>query len=554
MKPSLIVSFLTTVTLLHSPAHAQVLTDLPDPSSMMSSDDSSSNTQTNTTSINNTNQNRTSTQDNGNSSDSSISQSSTPPLSMSGIFNSTATIPSVSRKGGGTVYHFDLQPATFLSGVQLTIKIGKAKIYSVTALTRNGGRVELKKDSSSSAMDSGSQLQLYVASVEDISAIEIRAESFGSEAAIDLSAYSDINVAKLILRDDSPVKPPTPVAPPVVKPAVTVGDRVLWIRSDGNAFYGTVLEIFQSGDARVQFDGYSGIDVIKVADLGKRINCALSGDRFCTGERVLLWTDNYYAGTAISVYSNGYATIVFDGYAQASTIDVTKVSRAVQSSSGISVGDRVGFTNGDGSYIGTVKQIYQNDLAFVLFDGYTTTSAIKAKNLFRQQNCSDNGICVGSRAIFQINGAYYPGVVKNAFSNGQVAIIADGYTGLNYADAKSMGRSVSRLGNLNIGDRLEARVGDSDYLGIVRELFSNNVVKIQFDGYTGYNYLQASEIGKQVNCEGASNICTGDRVVWRPNGQIYTGTVRSVYLNGKIAVQFDGYTGINILNATEVSK
>lgn len=548
MKHSLIVSFLATVTLLHSPAHAQVMTDLPDPGAMTSSDDSSSNTQTQT------NTTTTTTNTTQNDSDSSISQSSVPPLNISGVFNSTATIPSVSRKGGGTVYHFDLQPATFLNGVQLTVKKSKAKIYSVTVLTKNGGRLELKKDSSSSVLDTGSHLQLYVASVEDISAIEIRAESFGSEAAIDLSAYSDINVAKLVLRDDTAVKPPAPPAPPVAKPTIVVGDRVLWIRSDGNAFLGTVLEIFQSGDSRVQFDGYSGVDVIKVADLGKQVNCALSGDRFCTGERVLLWTDNYYAGTVRSIYSNGYARIAFDGYSQESTLDVTKVSRAVQSSSGISIGDRVGFTNSDGSYIGTVKQIYQNDLAFVLFDGYSSTSAIKAKNLSKQQNCSDNGICVGSRAIFKINDTYYPGVVKNAFSNGQVAIVADGYSGPNYVDSKSMGRSVNHLGNLNVGDRMEARVGDSEYLGIVRELFSNNVVKIQFDGYTGYNYLQASEVGKQVNCENTSNICTGARVVWRPNGQTYTGTVRSVYLNGKIVVQFDGYTGINILDAKDVSK
>lgn len=483
MKNSFILSFLASMTLLHSTAHGQIISDLPNPA-----DDQSTQASQATQSAQVSQQTQ------------AVQASGTnAAVNLIARYFGVSTVSEISRKSDGTVYHLDLaQPLPLLS-VEIKVLKGRVKLHEMQLITSKGEHVAVRELKSTPVLDTGAVAQSENLNLNvPIAALEIRAESFQTEADIVITALSDVNKPSLILKKE--VRPTPPPAPPMPLPSpiISAGDRVIYV--DGSSSYvGTVLEVFHSGDARVRFDGYSSVSIINVSLLGKSMNCSYDAYSICRSDRVLYssGSDNY-VGSVKDVFSNGTAQIVFDGYSAASPIRIKELSKTVNcSANGICVGNRVAFNDGSSSYTGLVKEVYRNDKVSVVFDGYSSASIMSSKVLGKAQNCS-NSICRGDRVIYNN--------------------------------------------------------GSNDFIGSVVDAFSDGKAAVRFDGYSASSFVPANSLGKQVRCDAVSGICEGYRVLWSSGESKYAGTVQSVFSNGKAAVRFDGYSAVSILAAASLIR
>lgn len=138
-------------------------------------------------------------------------------------------------------------------------------------------------------------------------------------------------------------------------------------------------------------------------------------------------------------------------------------------------------------------------------------------------------ICSGDRVNF---GAYV-GTAVEAFGNGNVKIAVDGYSGYTYKTANELGKGVPCFQ----GVCAEMRVNFGVYAGTAAEVFSNGNVKIAVDGYYGYTYKTTRQIGVGYRCSGG--LCQNDRV----NFGVYAGTAVEIFSNGNVKISVDGYSG-----------
>jgi hypothetical protein len=110
--------------------------------------------------------------------------------------------------------------------------------------------------------------------------------------------------------------------------------------------------------------------------------------------------------------------------------------------------------------------------------------------------CGENGVCQYDR----VNFGDYVGTAKEVFSNGKVKIKVDGYAGHTYRTTSELGKGVNCFKEICEGNR----VNFDDYVGTAKEVFSNGRVKIKVDGYDGYSFRTANQLGYEIDCSSSS--------------------------------------------------
>ncbi len=87
----------------------------------------------------------------------------------------------------------------------------------------------------------------------------------------------------------------------------------------------------------------------------------------------------------------------------------------------------------------------------------------------------------------------------------------------------------------------------SNYTGQVSEVFNNGQSTVIFSGETWTRVVKTDTLSKAVRCY--KQICMKDRVIYKNA----TGTVMSVYSNGKVFVKYDKF-GWQLARAEWLSK
>jgi hypothetical protein len=145
-------------------------------------------------------------------------------LSVAQSFSQTGVqIGSVSRRTGGSIAKIKLSKPSVIQGLILEVSGASLKLYSVNLNLDNGQSVSLEELSKSEQATSGQTLESANLSTKGlVSSIEIRAESMGGDASLNMSAVSDVADLRLALESmvvaNPPVQRPAPIPePPVVQ-------------------------------------------------------------------------------------------------------------------------------------------------------------------------------------------------------------------------------------------------------------------------------------------------------------------------------------------------
>lgn len=180
------------------------------------------------------------------------------------------------------------------------------------------------------------------------------------------------------------------------------------------------------------------------------------------GERAML---NNYEGTIRTIYSNGTALMLFDD-GSSGTYNLSTFVHIVKSINGWTVGDKIMMNN----YEGTIKNIYSNGTAVIIFDDgsggtYATSSFVRVVK-------SINGWSVSERAMMN----NYEGTIKRLYGNGVADFIFDDGSGGFYNTTKFI-RIVKSLNGWSVGQR--ALMGN--YTGVISKIYANGTAFVVFD-------------------------------------------------------------------------
>lgn len=119
------------------------------------------------------------------------------------------------------------------------------------------------------------------------------------------------------------------------------------------------------------------------------------------------------------------------------------------------------------------------------------------------------------------------------FKNGTLKIDVDDEPGYVYRTARRLGKRVKCYKEVCTG----SRVNFNNYVGTAKEVFDNGNVKIDTDGYPGYEYRKVHKIGVGYRC--SDKLCQGDRVSFGK----HTGTAKEIFSNGNVKIDVDRVPG-----------
>lgn len=152
-------------------------------------------------------------------------------------------------------------------------------------------------------------------------------------------------------------------------------------------------------------------------------NTEIYNDKITVGSRVI--DSGNYVGTVKSIFENGTVTITFDwdGYSALETRKINTLSPSIKCYSNKCVGDKI---VDNGGYTGVIQLVFANGKARAKFDGYSASENRMISNMWKETNCYGN-ICANDRVI---DSGGYIGTVKRVFENGEARVIFDGYGAL----------------------------------------------------------------------------------------------------------------------------
>lgn len=529
MERRLVATVLLALTMMQTSAYAEVISDLPVPG------ESGEMTVTETV---------TTIQHSG-------PKTPPPPVAenVSRQYTGQVQVKELSRKKDGEIRKVTLREPITLQNLEIKILKSRLKVHEVTLLLAGGQRVDVRELRNSAVANTGTTLSSGNLNVsERVAAIEIRAESYGVESDLLLTAMSYAGALNMTaqgpaLKSSTPAPLPAPGNHAEELAVIRVGDKVHF--DNGNDYVGQVLEIFESGKARVKFEGYSEPSIIDVKNLGRSVNCK---NGLCVGDRVLFQnSSNSYVGVITMSFADGKHQVRFPGYSSPSYIRSASLKKSVKCADEICSGDRVVYKSGSNHYAGTVQEVFAGGQASVRFDGYSGNDYVTTQRLNKNKSCA-SGICVDDRVLYYNGSNHYLGRVAEIFGDGSAKVRFDGYGGYDYIKADRLTKPVSSVGGFSVGTRV-LFAGSSVYVGTVREIFANGTAAVRFDGYSGNDYIETKRLGHAMNCSGG--ICVGNRVIY--NNQ-YTGTVREVFSNGYASVKFDGYSSVDHVTIRNLVK
>jgi hypothetical protein len=475
-------------------------------------------------------------------------------------------VKQVSRKTGGTVYHIDLRKPLPLTNIDIKVLGGNVKIREGSVLTIKGERIAIREFKNVQVVPTGSKLFSEILNLTTpLAAIEISAESYVETADIQIEATSDVATPTLRLKVEAP-KPTTPPPPPRpqepgaqapsrVTP-IRVGDRVLYT-SGGSVIFAEVLEMFQTGDIRVHFDGYSSSSLVSISTLSKGINCAAAeGTTICKDDRVM-----YQSGGSImrgfikEVFSNGKVRLLFDGYSTTSMVPLATVSKLTGSSGGYSKGDRVLYVSSNSTMPATVGETFRNGVIYIRQNGYSSDSYTTSSSL-TSAAVSVGDLVNGSTVLYTSGNSITTATVQQLYRNGLAAVRLNGYSSDSIIKTSSLSKATNCRNAICVNNKVLYSTGSSRIAAVVVQTFASDIVQVKLEGYSSPSFVRVGTLFKELNCvnTGSGSICRGNRVIYLSGSSKKTATVVAVFGAENVSVRFDGYSSNSFVPASTLFK
>lgn len=154
-----------------------------------------------------------------------------------------------------------------------------------------------------------------------------------------------------------------------------------------------------------------------------------------------------------------------------------------------------------------------------------------------------NGLCGGYNILYSDS---YSGVIKEVFSNKKARVVLDGYSGLHIVSLSEIAKAVDCYKDFCINRQA---IYSNTYDATIKKLFSNGKAQVTLAGYSGMHIVNVSELSNLLQCSG--NICAGESVMYN---NTYKAKVIKVYANGQAQVTLEGYSGTHMIRVSELSR
>ena len=138
------------------------------------------------------------------------------------------------------------------------------------------------------------------------------------------------------------------------------------------------------------------------------------------------------------------------------------------------------------------------------------------------------------------------GTVTKTFSNGRAEVNYGGWAGAAIRQASSLSISVSYIDGIRVNDRV---LDANDNIGTVTKVFSNGRAQVNYGGWAGAAIKQASSLS--VSVAYIDGLRVNDQVIDANNN---IGTVTMLFLNERAQVYYGGWAGAAIRPARSLSR
>jgi hypothetical protein len=191
----------------------------------------------------------------------------------------------------------------------------------------------------------------------------------------------------------------------------------------------------------------------------------------------------------------------------------------------------------DNGLTGVISAVFPSGEVAVKFDGYTTFNKWPVERLAVTSGCAQkDAYCVGKKVI---NDNGLRGTIGGVFQDGEVAVKYDGYTSYNKWPLNRLARTEGcSEDNYCVANIV---INDKGLSGIVTGVYLDGEVAVRYDGYTTNNKWPTQRLAYTTGCS-SDNYCVND-VIINDNG--LAGSVTGVYKDGEVAVKYNGYTTNN---------
>lgn len=449
MSPRWILNVIAALSIGTPPAHANILTDLPNPADEMDAGQ----------------------------------------FTAAREFRAGLSISNISRRTDGEVHRIELARAQKISGINIKVTESRLKIHEALLRTESGQSIPISRLQSSEALQTGRTLSSGKLQTEaPISYIELRLESFQREATVTVEVLSENSAPELNSRRFPTPEPVTPQEQDRKDAsALKAGDRVLSINTDNTGGYaGTILEIYSNGKASIRDDDDGKTYVRDLNRVGKRISCDQKF-KICEKDKVLSQTTrgNSYFSQVVAVYSNGYAFVRDDDDGQMFLRKASLMSKSVKCGPlNICQGDRV-LSGGSNYYPGTVVTTYSNGISAVRDDDDGKVYARKNEAIFKSVRCLPDraNLCIDAKVLSKGSSQHYTGTVVGIYSNGLI-YIRDNDDQKAYPRRQqnvSVEVQCSQRGNFCTGQRVLSQTTKAYYPGQITHVYDNDLAAIRDD-------------------------------------------------------------------------
>lgn len=136
-----------------------------------------------------------------------------PPAPVQSLREGTVAINTITRQSGGQWYRVLVTEPLALDRVEVSALAVRVKIHEGIVVTQRGQRISIREFQNTPVFDAGSRAVSENLNIrERIVAIDLRMESYGGYAAVEVKALSNEGRPRLALENNEPVRP-TPQPP-----------------------------------------------------------------------------------------------------------------------------------------------------------------------------------------------------------------------------------------------------------------------------------------------------------------------------------------------------
>jgi len=153
------------------------------------------------------------------------------------------------------------------------------------------------------------------------------------------------------------------------------GDRVVFENEKGDT--GVVLEVFNNGKATVDWDDFLKNSTVPTNTLSKSVIC---NEYACRDNRVVFSNSKGDTGKVLEVFENGQVKVDWDDFINHSVVKGSDVGVGFRCNGDLCVHDRVVYNNAAND-TGTVIEVFANGKVKVDWDSYSNNSVVKMSDL-----------------------------------------------------------------------------------------------------------------------------------------------------------------------------